>query len=216
MLATDIDPETISPSGGRDMRFALLSCAALLTTGLVACVVPGNERMGASGNSNHMFFDNSEYIAVDNAIYDTLAERFGADNVQESTFPEKEYHHWYVLSPESFNGARSRMRVEGNAYKDSDGGYSAEIRVKEETYMEADPWYRSRSNTIGEQRWFEGGRNHKLEANIMNEVNRKLTVWRSRGRPSSMPNRRDQYRDGGGSDRDSFGEAKESSEAGGQ
>jgi len=174
-------------------RVAALTCVAGLFVSLTSCTIPGTDTMGAMRNS-------SERVAVDNAIYDTLAEMYGKDRI--TLVPaQRKYHRWAATSNEWATGTdRMRTRVEAGAWLGSDGVWAPDIKVSNELSQQQSPFGNTAPNSLGSDPWLEAGRNTKVEAEIANKVNAKIRSWRANGSQEGG-NRRDEWLDrtsGGG------------------
>lgn len=194
------------------MRLIATCLAALGLAALSACAVPFvGEDIHLKGRTSILSPENSEYRAVDNAIYDVLCETYGKSRVIMSEYPEKEFHRWVYVSDEYTAGERMRLRVTARPMKDSDGRWYPSLQAKYEVYMKGDPFINGRPGEFGANPFIEGGRGDMLEAKLVNKVMEKVRAWEAANCPDPG-SRRDEWiamRDRQQAARDAAAEAAE-------
>lgn len=164
----------------RVMTLALLAAGLLAISG---CTIPfAGEDNFFRGRSNSWTQGDPEYRAVDNAIYNVLAEQYGEDRVFDMAWPEKENHRWTVEFDEVMAGARGRWAINAAPRKDR-GIWKPDVRVEFQIVTTDDGF-----NGISRDSHFGGSyltttRNHTLEAKIINEVKERVRKWKADGRP---------------------------------
>lgn len=169
----------------------LVALAGSLALG--ACSFPLADDMNF--RSGAFWVDSRQWKAVDGAIRAEMEERFGADRVYLSEYPEREFHRWVYEGPVRAIGLEKyRLRVEAYPKKDRDGWYMPLIIARQEVYNA-----QSMSNKRGAHKDFENtgyleiGRDNKLEAAIENAVLdrlRKMSKERSdfdSAKPTAAP-----------------------------
>jgi hypothetical protein len=156
------------------------------------CSMPTADDFQQRGRTSAFLKDTSDYRAMDNAIYDVLAETYGADRITMVEAPEREHHRWVATSDQDVRGDRHRVRVEGRPMWDSDERYSPQIMVRDQFYLRGNPFAVGSPPEFGGNPWIEGGRDDKQEAKIANAVEAKLRAWRAAGCPEPG-NRRDEW-----------------------
>ncbi len=171
---------------GLKSLLSLFSLSACLSIGFSSCTFPFADDTLGRAKSSSIQGSNLEYRTLDNAIYDTLSERYGEDRVQRHAYPEKEYHRWVVLSDEEARGLEHyRIRIEGRPQKGGDGNYVPEIKVIQQVRKKENDFAHTAVRDWAANDWLPMGTDTTEEVQIINEVNSKLRQWRAAGKPDT-------------------------------
>lgn len=114
-----------------------------------------------------------EYDAVENAIHDEFAARFGESRVKRADV-EWKYDHWTAISNQRGMGLEKyRVRVSAWPQLDQDGHFSPIVVVRQEVYTGASSG-RGGPTAMYSNMWSEAGRDVKLEADLANAINKRV------------------------------------------
>lgn len=150
---------------------ALFAASALLS--LSACTVFQDDIYKVQ--SGHYMSDS--FDAVEAAIHDEFADRYGENNVYRADI-EWQYNHWTVVGEQRAIG-HDKYRVHISAYPqlDADGKYEPVVIVREEAYTGASYGYsRGGPTAMYSGKWSEIGRDASLEADLANSIYARLNA----------------------------------------
>lgn len=149
--------------------FALLAVFALVS--LTGCTMFQDDIYKAQAG----YYLSDGYDAVDAAIYNEFADRFGEGAVKRADV-EWKYNHWTALSEQRAIGL-DKYRVHVSAYPqiDGDGMYEPVVIVRKEAYTGSSYGFgRGGPTAMYSNKWREIGRDVHLEAELANAIYARL------------------------------------------
>ncbi|MCC7508835.1 MAG: hypothetical protein IT464_05640 [Planctomycetes bacterium] len=119
------------------------------------------------------YYFSGSFDAVDTAIHDAMAEKFGKDRVFRANV-EWKYEHWTAISDQRAIGLEKyRMRISAYPQLGADGVYEPVVVAREEVYTGSSTG-RGGPTAMYSNKWTEAGRDVELEAELANAVTARL------------------------------------------
>ncbi|MBZ0136548.1 MAG: hypothetical protein K8I27_09265 [Planctomycetes bacterium] len=120
------------------------------------------------------YYASDDFSSVEQAIHDTLAEKFGKENVFRPDI-EWKYNNWTVVTNQTARGHdKYRLRVSAYPQLDADGMYEPVVVARQEVYTGYATSGRGGPTAMYSGKWSEAGRDSYLEAELANEIYAKL------------------------------------------
>jgi hypothetical protein len=155
------------------MKTLLIALALVSVVGVAGCTVFQDTVYQAQ-------VETGGHADVDRAIYDELAERYGAGSVSRANL-EWRYDHWMAVSAERAVGLeRYRVRVSAFAQRGMDGVAEPVVIARTEAYQGRSTG-RARATASNRALWVETSRDAELEAAISRGIYNRLRAGQAGG-----------------------------------